>query len=138
MLFDDSLVMLWRWLFTLYVTVWVLQGTETFTVVTYNVENYFPADFGTREAKSEASRMKVVEFLEAIDANVIALQKMGRRGALTELRSRLQAKGLDYPHEAWVVGLVWPFIWLCSVGFQLPRIDRLIKCLIFWTVNVFK
>lgn len=55
--------MLWRWLFTLYVTVWVLQGTETFTVVTYNVENYFLADFGTREAKSEASRMKVVEFL---------------------------------------------------------------------------
>ena len=103
------------------------QGTETFTVVTYNVENYFLADFGTREAKSEVSRMKVVEFLEAIDVNVIALQKMGRRAALTELLSRLQAKGKDYPHEAWVVGLVWPFIWLCSVGFQLPRIDRLIK-----------
>ena len=30
--------MFWRWLFTLYVTVWVLHGTETFTVVTYNVE----------------------------------------------------------------------------------------------------
>ena len=29
--------MFWRWLFTLYVTVLVLQGTETFTVVTYNV-----------------------------------------------------------------------------------------------------
>ena len=86
MLFDDSLVMLWRWLFTLYVTVWVLQGTETFTVVTYNVENYFLADFGTRKAKSEASRMKVVEFLEAIDADVIALQEMVRRVALTELR----------------------------------------------------
>ena len=52
-----------EWLFTLYVTVWVLQGTETFTVVTCNLENYFLADFGTRKAKSEALRMKVVEFL---------------------------------------------------------------------------
>ena len=24
--------MFWKWLFALYVTVWVLQGTETFTV----------------------------------------------------------------------------------------------------------
>lgn len=104
MLFGVSLVMFWRWLFTLYVTVWVLHGTETFTVVTYNVENYFLEDFDTRKAKSEASRMKVVEFLEAIDADVIALQEMGRRAALTELRGRLKAKGLDYPHEAWVVG----------------------------------
>ena len=96
--------MFWRWLFSLYATVWVLHGTETFTVVTYNVENYFLEDFGTRKAKSEASRMKVVEFLEAIDADVIALQEMGRRTALTELRSRLKAKGLDYPYEAWVVG----------------------------------
>ena len=55
--------MLWKWLFTLYATVWVLQGTETFTVVTCNLENYFLADFGTRKAKSEALRMKVVEFL---------------------------------------------------------------------------
>ena len=68
--------MFWKWLFTLYATVWVLQGTETFTVVTYNLKNYFLADFGTRKAKSEASRMKVVEFLEAIDADVIALQEM--------------------------------------------------------------
>ena len=73
--------MFWRWLFTLYVTVWVLRGTETFTVVTYNVENYFLEDFGTRKAKSEASRMKVVEFLEVINADVIALQEMGRRAA---------------------------------------------------------
>ena len=26
--------MFWRWLFTLYATVWVLQGARTFTVVT--------------------------------------------------------------------------------------------------------
>ena len=91
-------------MFTLIGTVWVLHGTETFTVVTYNVENYFLEDFGSRKAKSETSRLKVVEFLRAIDADVIALQEMGRRAALAELRLRLKAKGLDYPHEAWVVG----------------------------------
>jgi endonuclease/exonuclease/phosphatase family metal-dependent hydrolase len=83
--------MFWKWLFTLYVTVWVLQGTETFTVVTYNVENYFLADFGTRKAKSEASRMKVVEFLEAIDADVIALQEIGRRALRRLVVKRLNA-----------------------------------------------
>ena len=91
-------------MFTLIGTVWVLHGAETFTVVTYNVENYFLEDFGSRKAKSETSRLKVVEFLRAIDADVIALQEMGRRAALAELRLRLKAKGLDYPHEAWVVG----------------------------------
>ncbi len=91
-------------MFTLIGTVWVLHGTETFTVVTYNVENYFLEDFGSRKAKSETSRLKVVEFLRAIDADVIALQEMDRRAALAELRLRLKAKGLDYPHEAWVVG----------------------------------
>ena len=91
-------------MFILIGTVWVLHGTETFTVVTYNVENYFLEDFGSRKAKSETSRLKVVEFLRAIDADVIALQEMGRRAALAELRLRLKAKGLDYPHEAWVVG----------------------------------
>ena len=91
-------------MFTLIGTVWVLHGTETFTVVTYNVENYFLEDFGSRKAKSETSRLKVVELLRAIDADVIALQEMGRRAALAELRLRLKAKGLDYPHEAWVVG----------------------------------
>lgn len=96
--------MFWGWMFTLIGTVWGLHGTETFTVVTYNVENYFLEDFGSRKAKSETSRLKVVEFLRAIDADVIALQEMGRRAALAELRLRLKAKGLDYPHEAWVVG----------------------------------
>ena len=96
--------MFWGWMFTLIGTVWVLHGAETFTVVTYNVENYFLEDFGSRKAKSETSRLKVVEFLRAIDADVIALQEMGRRAALAELRLRLKAKGLDYPHEAWVVG----------------------------------
>ena len=32
MRFGVSVVMFWKWLFALYVTVWVLQGTETFTV----------------------------------------------------------------------------------------------------------
>ena len=66
----------------------MVHGAETFTVVTYNVENYFLKDFGTRKAKPEASRAKVVEILQSIDADVVALQEMGRRTALTELRDQ--------------------------------------------------
>ena len=96
--------MAWRYMIALIGSMWMVHGAETFTVVTYNVENYFLKDFGTRKAKPEASRAKVVEILQSIDADVVALQEMGRRTALTELRSRLKAKGLDYPYEAWVVG----------------------------------
>jgi hypothetical protein len=33
-------------------------SAQTFTVVTYNVENYFLTDFANRKAKTEASREK--------------------------------------------------------------------------------
>jgi len=80
-------------------------AAESFTVATFNVENYFLTKFGTRKVKPEASRAKVAESITAIKPDVLALQEMGRRRSLEELRGRLSAKGLEYGHVGWVV---WP------------------------------
>jgi endonuclease/exonuclease/phosphatase family metal-dependent hydrolase len=82
----------------------VVIAAESFTVATFNVENYFIRKFGTRPVKSEISRAKVAEAIAAIRPDVLALQEMGRPAALLDLRQRLKAKGLDYPHHEWVIG----------------------------------
>jgi endonuclease/exonuclease/phosphatase family metal-dependent hydrolase len=79
-------------------------AAESFTVATFNVENYFLTQFGTRPVKPEISRAKVAAAIAAIAPDVLALQEMGRFAAFTDLRRRLKAKGLDYPHHEWVVG----------------------------------
>ncbi|MDP6904347.1 MAG: endonuclease/exonuclease/phosphatase family protein [Verrucomicrobiota bacterium] len=71
-------------------------AAETFTVATYNVENYFLSAFAKRKAKTEASRAKVVEIIASIKPDILALQEMGRKEALQELRQRLSNKGLNY------------------------------------------
>ncbi len=87
----------------LIVCLWpVAVCAETFTVATFNVENYFLTPQGTRRAKPEVSRVKVVESIAQISPDVIALQEMGRPAALEDLRKRLGVKGLKYPHHAWV------------------------------------
>lgn len=77
----------------------VQAGTaDTFTVATFNVENYLETPVGTRPAKPGRAREKVVESILAMRPDVLALQEMGPPGALMELRDRLRAAGLDYPH----------------------------------------
>ncbi|MBM3832650.1 MAG: endonuclease/exonuclease/phosphatase family protein [Verrucomicrobia bacterium] len=73
-------------------------GAGTFTVATYNVENYIDAPSGTRPAKSPASKAKIRESIRAMRPHVLALQEIGNTNALLELRSALKADGLDYPH----------------------------------------
>ncbi len=80
------------------------KAAETFTVATYNVENYFLSAFGNRKAKAEISRAKVVESIVSVDPDVLALQEMGRKGALMELKQRLFQRGLDYSHAIWLAG----------------------------------
>lgn len=92
------------WMASILSGVGTLWSAESFTVASYNVENYFLAKFGTRKVKSEASRAKVAEAIAAIRPDVLALQEIGRRRALEELRGRLAAKGLEYNNVAWVVG----------------------------------
>lgn len=81
-----------------------IEAADTFTVATFNVENYFLNKFGTRPVKSELSRIKVVETIISISPDVLALQEMGRRDALVDLQKRLKAKNLEYPHHEWVMG----------------------------------
>ena len=81
-----------------------IEAKDTFTVATFNVENYFLNKFGTRPVKSEPSRIKVAEAIVSIRPDVLALQEMGRRDALVDLQKRLKAKSLEYPHHEWVIG----------------------------------
>ena len=93
-----------RFILFLLVTASALSATDTFTVASYNVENYFLSPFGTRKAKSAVSRAKVREAILKIQPDVLALQEIGRRAALDELLAGLKSKGLSYPHIEWVQG----------------------------------
>lgn len=77
---------------------------DTFSVATYNVENYLLTSNGQRPAKSDPARAKVRETLLKLQADVLALQEVGGSNALLELRASLKAGGLDYPHWEWVPG----------------------------------
>ena len=88
----------------LIVTANVLSAANTFTVASYNVENYFLSPFGTRKAKPAVSRAKVREAILKIQPDVLALQEIGRRAALNELLAGLKSEGLSYPHIEWVQG----------------------------------
>jgi endonuclease/exonuclease/phosphatase family metal-dependent hydrolase len=76
----------------------------TFTVATYNLENYLLEPVGTREAKAPAARAKNREFIRALNADVLAVQEIGLARAFDELRASLKAEGLDYPHSEHVGG----------------------------------
>jgi endonuclease/exonuclease/phosphatase family metal-dependent hydrolase len=86
-----------------------LPGTRaevagTFTVATYNLENYLTAPSGDRPAKSAAARAKIRESIRALHPDVLALQEIGAPNALLELRRALRDEGLDYPHWEHVRG----------------------------------
>ena len=74
------------------------SASETFRVATFNLNNYLVRPSGSRPEKSEESKAAVRESIQALKADVVALQEIGGSDALTELRTSLQAVGLDYPH----------------------------------------
>lgn len=76
----------------------------TFTVATYNLENYLDAPGGARKAKPPEARAKVGEFIRQMNPDVIALQEMGAVSALQELRAGLKNAGTDFPHWEHVTG----------------------------------
>ena len=80
------------------------MAADSFTVATYNVENYFLKPYATRKGKTLASREKVAETIALIRPDVLALQEMGRKVALDDLRNRLSQKNLNYPHHLWLQG----------------------------------
>jgi len=79
-------------------------AAETFSVASYNVENYLDKETGTRRAKTPEAKAQVRDNILALAPDVLALQEMGTRSALLELQSSLKAKGLDLPHSEWITG----------------------------------
>lgn len=82
----------------------LVHAQDTFTVATYNVENYLLQPVGTRQAKSPEARAKVAEVLLAMKPDVIGLSEMGDTNALHDLRAALRRGGLDYAHWEHVRG----------------------------------
>jgi endonuclease/exonuclease/phosphatase family metal-dependent hydrolase len=76
--------------------------TETLVIATYNIENYCPVDrltdagYRSDYPKPESEKQALREVIRRIDADVLALQEMGPRPYLEELRRDLRAEGLDY------------------------------------------
>lgn len=83
-----------------------VAAAETITFVTYNVENYGPANRMTEAGyrkdypKPEAEKQALRRVIAALGADVLVLQEMGPRIYLDELRRDLKAEGCDYPHAA--------------------------------------
>jgi len=77
----------------------------SFSIASYNLENYCDRPTGTRPVKSEVSKSKIREALVKLDADILAVQEMGSLEALEELRTSLRTEGLDYPHWEFVNGV---------------------------------
>src|SRR5437660_12780805 len=81
-----------------------LPGAGTFSVATYNLENYLDEPAGNRHAKPEAAKAKIRESIRALKPDVLAVEEMGGTNALLELRASLKTEGLDYPYWEHVNG----------------------------------
>ena len=81
-----------------------LRSADTFSVATYNLENYLDEPAGSRHPKSEAAKDKIREMIRAMKPDVLAVEEIGSTNTLLELRSSLQAEGLSYPYWSHVAG----------------------------------
>jgi endonuclease/exonuclease/phosphatase family metal-dependent hydrolase len=79
-------------------------ATNTFTIATYNVENWLAMDRHgvTNAPKPVAERDAVAKVLAGIRPDVLGLEEMGTTNDLADLRARLAQHGLDYPHVEWL------------------------------------
>ena len=78
---------------------------QTFTIATYNVENYLDQPTESRtHVKSPEAKAEVRKVIHAVNPDVLALEEMGTTDALLELRDSLKAEGLDYPYWNHVSG----------------------------------
>jgi endonuclease/exonuclease/phosphatase family metal-dependent hydrolase len=81
-----------------------LRAADTFSVATYNLENYLDESAGPRHPKPEAAKDKIREMIRALKPDVLAVEEIGSTNTLLELRSSLRAEGLNYPHSSFVAG----------------------------------
>ncbi|MDX1952436.1 MAG: endonuclease/exonuclease/phosphatase family protein [Verrucomicrobiota bacterium] len=92
--------MIWRILFAFVVCFSVAKAAppETFSIATYNLENYRLDSRPQLQAKTPESRARVREHLLTISPDVLALQEVGNLEALQELRETLKTNGLEFPY----------------------------------------
>lgn len=78
----------------------------SFTVATYNVENYTLANrmvdgvYRQNYPKPENERLALTRVIGAVAPDVLAVQEMGPQPFLDEFQRELKQAGLDYPHTA--------------------------------------
>ncbi len=81
-----------------------IGSADTFSVATYNLENYLDEAPGSRHPKTAAAKAKIREMIRAMKPDVLAVQEIGGTNSLLELRASLAAEGLNYPHWSYVTG----------------------------------
>ena len=91
-----------------YWIIWLLAAVPLFagplTVATYNLEFYVDRPTLGTPPKSDDARRIIRAGIRAMNADVIALQEVGRTNALLELRAALKDDGLDYRYWEHVRG----------------------------------
>ena len=81
-----------------------LWAAEHFTVATYNLEQFGLGAHEEGVVKSPESRGKIVEAIQAMSPDVLALQEIEGTNALMALRAELKNKGVEYPYWELVEG----------------------------------
>jgi len=79
---------------------------STFTIGTYNVENWNSIERNKKpnQPKPQAAKDALVNVMIAAQPDVLGLQEMGNTNDFAELRTLLEARGLVYPHWEHIQG----------------------------------
>lgn len=75
---------------------------QTFSVASFNVNNYRLVDSKTRKARPDAARSHVAGAICFSRPDIVGLQEVGSPMALDSLRSELSQLGVEYPFSAFL------------------------------------
>jgi endonuclease/exonuclease/phosphatase family metal-dependent hydrolase len=78
--------------------------TQSFRVATWNLENYQDTTAKKGCIKSVESKIKIRECIRRMNPDVIALQEIGSKGSLDELRASLASEECEFPYWEYVQG----------------------------------
>lgn len=87
-----------------------LEPGDSFVFAAYNVENWLSMDRYidnervTSSPKPEEEKAAVVAVILAHQPDILGIVEIGQQDDLEDLRARLKAGGLDYPHIEWLSG----------------------------------
>lgn len=74
----------------------------TFSVASYNVNNYRLEASETRSRRSDTARASVAGAIYLSKPDIVGLQEMGSRRALSSLSDELSRLGLEYPYSGFL------------------------------------